>query len=74
MRSALRIFRDQSLRYPAAAARPEDHQRHADLRRVANILNTDAMLFQEFCDRFSKHGDKTLPLFADGQAVEIPVF
>jgi hypothetical protein len=24
------------------------------LRRVANILNPDAMLFQEFCDRFSK--------------------
>jgi len=44
------------------------------LRRMANILNTDAMLFQEFTDRFSKYGDKTLTLFADGQAVEIPVF
>jgi hypothetical protein len=44
------------------------------LRRVANILNTDAMLFQEFCDRLSKYGDKTLVLFADGQAVEVPVF
>jgi hypothetical protein len=44
------------------------------LKRVANVLNTDATLFQEFCDRFSKYGDKTLTLFADGQAVEIPVF
>jgi hypothetical protein len=41
---------------------------------VANILNTDAMLFQEFCDRLSKYDDKTQTLFADGQAVEIPVF
>jgi hypothetical protein len=30
------------------------------LRRVANILGTDAMLFQEFTDRFSKYGDRTL--------------
>jgi hypothetical protein len=44
------------------------------LRRVANILDTDAMLFQQFCDRLSKYGDKTLTLFADGQAVEVPVF
>jgi hypothetical protein len=44
------------------------------LRRVANILSTDAMLFQEFCDRFSRYGDRTLTLFADGQAVEVPVF
>jgi hypothetical protein len=42
------------------------------LKRVANILNTDARLFQEFCDRLSRYGDKTL--FADGQAVEVPVF
>ena len=35
------------------------------LRRVANILNTDAILFQEFCDRFTKYGDKTVTLFAD---------
>jgi hypothetical protein len=41
---------------------------------VANILNTDAMLFQAFTDRFSKYGDKTLTLFADGEAVEVPVF
>jgi hypothetical protein len=44
------------------------------LRRVANILNTDAGLFQEFCDRLSKYGDKTLTLFADGEAVEVPVY
>jgi hypothetical protein len=44
------------------------------LKRVANILNTDAMLFQEFCDRLSRYGDKTLTLFADGQAVEVPGF
>jgi hypothetical protein len=44
------------------------------LKRVANVLGTDAMLFQEFCDRLSKYGDKTLTLFADGRAVEVPVF
>jgi hypothetical protein len=44
------------------------------LRRVANILNTDAMLFQEFTDRLSRYGDKTLTLLADGQAGEVPVF
>jgi hypothetical protein len=44
------------------------------LKRVANILDTDAMLFQAFCDRFSKYGDKTVILFADGQAVEVPIF
>jgi hypothetical protein len=44
------------------------------LRRVANILNTDTMLFQEFCDRLSKYGDKTVILFADVQAMEVPTF
>jgi hypothetical protein len=44
------------------------------LKRVANILNTDAVLFQAFCDRFSRYGNRTLTLFADGQAVEVPVF
>jgi hypothetical protein len=43
-------------------------------KRVANVLGTDATLFQEFCDRLSKYGDRTLMLFADGQAVEMPVF
>ena len=37
------------------------------LKRVANILNTDAMLFQEFCDRPSEYGDKTVTLFAVGE-------
>jgi hypothetical protein len=44
------------------------------LRRVADVLDTDVTLFQEFCDRFSKYGDWTLTLFADGRAVEAPVF
>jgi hypothetical protein len=44
------------------------------LKRVANVLGTDAMLFQEFCDGLLKYGDKTLTLFADGRAVEVPVF
>jgi hypothetical protein len=44
------------------------------LRCVANILDTDAMLFQEFSDRFSKYGDRTLVLFADGMPVKVPVF
>jgi hypothetical protein len=44
------------------------------LKRVGNILCTDATLFQEFCDRPSKYGDKTLVLYADGLAVEVPVF
>jgi hypothetical protein len=39
------------------------------LRRVANIVKP-----AEFCDWFSTYGDKTLTLFADGQAVEVPVF
>jgi hypothetical protein len=43
------------------------------LKRVANVLGTDTILFQEFCDRFSRCGDKTLTLFADEQAVEVPV-
>jgi hypothetical protein len=44
------------------------------LKRVANVLGTDAMLFQEFCDRLFKYGDKTLTLFADGRSVGVPVF
>jgi hypothetical protein len=38
-----------------------------NLRRVANILDTAATLFQEFCDRFSKYGDKTLTLSRTGR-------
>jgi hypothetical protein len=44
------------------------------LKRMGNVLDVDAMLLQEFCDRFSKYGDKTVTLYADGRAVEIPVF
>jgi hypothetical protein len=28
------------------------------LKRVAQLLGTDAILFQEFCDRFSKHATR----------------
>jgi hypothetical protein len=44
------------------------------LRRVANVLGTDATLFQEFCDRLSVYGDRTLVLFADGTPIAIPAF
>jgi hypothetical protein len=44
------------------------------LKRAANILNTDATLFQEFCDRLSRYGDKTVTLFADGTPIAIPAF
>jgi hypothetical protein len=44
------------------------------LRRVANVLGVDATLFQEFCDRLSRYGDRTLVLIAHGQAVEVPLF
>ena len=36
------------------------------LKRVANALGT--------CDRFSRYGDKTLTLFADGTPIEVPVY
>jgi hypothetical protein len=39
------------------------------LKRMANVLNTDVTLFQEFCGRFSKYGDKRLTLFADDTPV-----
>ena len=57
----------------SCALAPHIALEHSGLAYEA-ILNTDATLFQEFCDRFSKYGDKMLTLFADGQAVEIPVF
>jgi hypothetical protein len=44
------------------------------LKRVANVLGTDATLFQEFIDRFSRYGNKTVTLFADGIAVAVPLF
>jgi hypothetical protein len=40
------------------------------LKRVANVLNTKPELLQQFCDGFSRYGDRTLTLFADGQAIE----
>jgi hypothetical protein len=43
-------------------------------RRMANVLNTKPELLQEFCDHLAKPGDETVVLFADGRAVEIPVF
>jgi len=41
---------------------------------VANVLGTDATLFQDFCARLSKYGDKIVILFADGQRSRCPVF
>jgi hypothetical protein len=71
-----RLFRDQYLRDPRLLRLDQKIVSGVPmtLKRVANILNTDATLFQEFCDRFSKYGDKTLTLFADGMPVEVPVF
>ena len=37
------------------------------LKRVANVLNTDAMVFQVFCERLSEYGDKTVMPFAVGE-------
>jgi hypothetical protein len=44
------------------------------LKRVANVLGTDATLFQDFCDRLSTYGDKIVIFFADGQRSRCPVF
>jgi hypothetical protein len=44
------------------------------LKRMSNVLDVDATLLQEFTDRFMKYGDRVVTLFADGQAVELPVF
>jgi hypothetical protein len=43
-------------------------------RRLANVLNTKPELLREFCGHLTKPGDETVVLFADGRAVEIPVF
>ena len=43
-------------------------------RRMSNILNTKTELLQEFCGHLIAPGDETVVLFADGRAVEIPVF
>jgi hypothetical protein len=44
------------------------------LKRMAKMLNTDAMLLQKFRDRFAKCGDKAFTIYADGRAVDIRVF
>jgi hypothetical protein len=31
-------------------------------------------VFRNSADRLSRYGEKTLTLFADGQAVEVPVY
>jgi hypothetical protein len=62
------VIASDRLHSAAAAARSESSAAY----RMANVLN--AMLLQAFCDRLSKYGDKMLTLFADGQAVEVPVF
>jgi hypothetical protein len=43
-------------------------------RRLANVLNTKPELLREFCGHLTKPGDETITLYADGRAVEIPVF
>jgi hypothetical protein len=43
-------------------------------RRMANTLNTKPELLREFCGHFTKPGDETVVLFADGRAVEISMF
>jgi hypothetical protein len=43
-------------------------------RRLANVLNTKPKLLREFCSHLIAPGDETVVLFADGRAVEIPVF
>ena len=43
-------------------------------RRMSNTLNTKPELLREFCGHLAKPGDETVMLFADGRAVEIPIF
>jgi hypothetical protein len=43
-------------------------------RRMANVLNTKPELLRKICGHLAKQGDETVVLFADGRAVEIPVF
>jgi hypothetical protein len=40
---------------------------------MANVLNTKPELLRKFCLHLAKQ-DETVVLFADGRAVEIPVF
>jgi hypothetical protein len=41
---------------------------------MANTLNTKPGLLREFCGYLVKPGDESVTAFADGRAVEIPVF
>ena len=43
-------------------------------RRLANVLNTKPELLREFCGHLTKPDDETVVQYADGLAVEIPVF
>jgi hypothetical protein len=43
-------------------------------RRMSNVLNTKPELLREFCAHLIAPGDETVTLYADGRAVEIPVF
>jgi hypothetical protein len=43
-------------------------------RRMSNVLNTKPELLREFCGHLIAPGDETVTLYADGRAVEIPVF
>jgi hypothetical protein len=41
---------------------------------MANVLDTKPELLREFCGRLIAPGDETVVLYADGRAVEMPVF
>jgi hypothetical protein len=43
-------------------------------RRLANVLNTKPELLREFCGHLIAAGDETVVLYADGKAVELPIF
>jgi hypothetical protein len=76
VRRTLRILRDQRVRGAAAAARPKDRQRRADVIESGwqTCWALTRCCFRNSANRLSKYGDKTLTLFADGTPVEILVF
>jgi hypothetical protein len=43
-------------------------------KKMANTLNTKPELLSEFLAHFAKPGDETVTLYADGTAIEVPVF
>jgi hypothetical protein len=63
----------QSTRQASAQLRTLRDGIPMDPRRMANMLNTKPELLREFCGHFAKPGEAVV-LFADGRAVEIPVF